>query len=106
MLIEQGAMPPTRKLGCGFLPPKTVWILIELALPVERLEVVRDRHQVGFGRQLVGRVAPVAVGEGAELAALDECLEPLLHVREVRPARVRPVEIDLRQRGRSSSGRP
>jgi hypothetical protein len=38
--------------------------LDDLLLEVQRLQVVRHRHQVGFGRQLVGRVAPVAVAKG------------------------------------------
>ena len=44
--------------------------LRDVALPGERVEVVRDRHQVRLRRQLVGRVTPVAVGEDAELARL------------------------------------
>ena len=54
-----------------------------VALPGERLQVVGDRHQVGLGRQLVGRVAPVAVGEDAELAGLHEALDALLDVGEI-----------------------
>ena len=65
--------------------------LDELALPVERLEVVRDRHQVGLGRQSVGRVAPVRVGKRSELPALDESLDPVADAREVLRARQRPV---------------
>ncbi len=52
-------------------------------LQVECFEVVGDRHQVGFGRQHIGLVAPVAVHEGAQLAALDELLQPVLDVAEV-----------------------
>ena len=74
--------------------------LDELALPVERLEVVRHRHQVGFGRQLVGRVAPVGVGEGPELAAIDELLRRSLHAGEVLRARQRPVGDRLGERRR------
>ena len=48
--------------------------LDELALPVERFEVVRHGHQVRFGRQPVSGVAPVGVGERPELAAIDEPL--------------------------------
>ncbi len=57
--------------------------LDDLLLPLEGLEVVRDADQVHGGRQLVGRVAPVAVGEDAELAALDELGQALLQVAEV-----------------------
>ena len=46
--------------------------LDELALPVERLEIVGDGQEVGLGRQLVGGVAPVGIGERTELPAFDE----------------------------------
>jgi hypothetical protein len=49
--------------------------LDHVALPGQRLQVVRHRHQVGFGRQLVGRVAPEAAGEDAQLSGLDELLQ-------------------------------
>ena len=55
----------------------------DVALPVERLEVVRHGEQVHLGRKLVGRMAPVAVGEDPELAAGDELLDPVLHPAEV-----------------------
>ena len=89
-LIEQGT-PPTSQFGCGFLPPKIVLDLDDLLLEIERLEVVRHRHQVGLGRQLVGRVAPVAVAERPELAGLDELLQPALQVAEVAGRRLRPA---------------
>jgi hypothetical protein len=44
---------------------------------------VRGGNQVGLGRQLVGRVAPVGVGENPELALLDEGLQLFLHVGKV-----------------------
>ena len=53
--------------------------LDHLALPLERLEVVRDRHEVRLRRQLVGGVAPVGVGERPELAAFDKRLQPVTH---------------------------
>jgi hypothetical protein len=71
--------------------------LDDLFLEVQRLQVVRHGHQVGFGRQLVGRVAPVAVAEGAELAAFDELLQPALQVAEVARAGHRPAADALRQ---------
>ena len=68
------ATPPTRKFGCGFLPPKMVCSCDDLALPGERVEIMRHRHQIGLGRQLVGGVAPIAVGENAELARRRQAL--------------------------------
>ena len=52
-------------------------------LQVQRLQVVGHGHQVGLGRQHIGLAAPVAVHEGAELAAFDELLQPVLDVAEV-----------------------
>jgi hypothetical protein len=58
------AIPPTRKFGCGFLPPKIVWTRIT-------------------GRQFVGRMTPVSVREDPELPGLDEAADPVLDLREV-----------------------
>ena len=44
---------------------------------------MRQRHQVGLRRQLVGGMSPVTVGENAQLSAFDEGLDALLHVREI-----------------------
>ena len=72
--------------------------LHHVALPGQGVEIVRHGHQVGFGRQLVGRVAPVGVGEDAELALLDEGLDFLLHVGEIAGRRFRIARQALRQR--------
>ena len=77
-------MPPTRKLcRWGFLPPENGVDLDETALPVERLQVMRHRHEVGFGRQLIGGMAPIGVGEDAELAALDKGLDAVPHAGKI-----------------------
>ena len=57
--------------------------LVGLALHVERLDVVRDRQQVDVRRQLHRRVAPVAGGEDAELAAVDEGLQLVVHRADI-----------------------
>jgi hypothetical protein len=54
-----------------------------IALPFERIEVMRNGHQVGLRRQLVFRVAPVSFREYAELAGLNEVLHLLLDIAEV-----------------------
>ncbi len=56
----------------------------ELALLVEHLEVVRDRHEVHLRRQqlVVGMIPPVC-GEDAELAAFDDGLDLALDLLEV-----------------------
>jgi hypothetical protein len=84
--------------------------LVGLALHFQRLQVVRHGHQVHLGRELHRRVAPVAVGEDAELAAIDEALQPLMHAahlvlavevpgREALAQRRRLVRIGLQRRG-------
>ena len=40
------------------------------------LEIVLYGEQVHFGRQLVGRMSPVAVGKNAQLTAVDEFFQP------------------------------
>ncbi len=80
------------------LAPEDRVDLDHLALPVERLEVVRDRHQVRLRRQPVGRVPPVGVRERPQLAALHEPLDPIPDAREVLRARERPVRDRLGQR--------
>jgi hypothetical protein len=54
----------------------------DFLLEIQRLQIVRHRHQVGFGRQLVGRVGPVAVLERAELAAFDELAQAVCTSRK------------------------
>ena len=71
MLIGEGA-PPTRKLGCGFLPPKDGVDLHHVALPFQGIEVVRHSHQVGLGGQTVFRVSVVTARENAQLACFNE----------------------------------
>ena len=61
--------------------------LDELALPVKRLEVVRNCHQVRFGRQLVSGVTPIRICEGAKLSPIDEPFDTIAHSPEVRGAR-------------------
>ena len=67
----------------------------DVPLPLQRLEIVRDRQQVRFGRELVGRVAPVAVRERPKLPRTDECLHPVLDGLEIRRARIFPVAQGL-----------
>ncbi len=43
-----------------------------VALKFQRIEIVGNRQQVDLGRQTVRRMAPVAVGEHAQLAALHQ----------------------------------
>ena len=72
--------------------------LDELALPVERLEIVRDGHQVRFRRQSIGRMAPVGVGKRPQLSAVDERLDAIANPGEVLGTRQRPVRDRLGER--------
>ncbi len=72
-----------------------------VALPGQCIEVVRHGHEVGFRRQLVGGVPPVAVAEEAELAAVHLLLQLGLHVGEI----ARRGSGVLRQRLRQRRGR-
>ena len=74
--------------------------LDELTLPIERLEIVRDRHQVGFCGQAVRRMAPVRVGKRPELAAVDEAFDAIADASEVLRARERPIGDRLGKRRR------
>ena len=49
--------------------------LDDFALPGQGFQIMRHGHQIGLRRQLEAGIAPEAVGEDAELAALDEILE-------------------------------
>ncbi len=68
-----------------------------LALPIERFQIVRDRHQVCFGRQLVGGVSPVRVRKGTQLPRFDKRFDFVLHTLEVRLGRVGPIRNGLRE---------
>ena len=46
--------------------------LNEAPLPVERFEVVCERHEIGFWRELVGGVAPISVGKYSQLSAFNK----------------------------------
>ena len=79
--------------------------LDDVLLEIEGLQVMGDGHQVGFRRQLVGRVAPVGIHEGSELAGFDELLHPVLDVAEV-AGRKRPGRDALAPAPRWPWGRP
>jgi len=73
---ESGSMavdiPPTRTSAVGILAAQRRVYAYIVALKFQRVEVVGNRQQVHLGRQTVRRMAPVAVGEQAQLAALHQ----------------------------------
>ena len=72
--------------------------LDELPLPLERFEIVRERHEVSGRRKLVRRVPPIRVGEGSELPAIDQPLDAILNAFEIRGAGQGPIRNRLRER--------
>ena len=64
--------------------------LDDVALPVQRFQVVGRRQQVDLGGQLVGCVAPVGVGEQGKLAAVHDGLEAILDILEIAGGGVAP----------------
>ena len=65
--------------------------LDHVPLPDQGLEIVRHAQQVHLRRQLVGRVAPVAVRENGVLAVGDGVLQLFLHPGKVRGGGQGPV---------------
>ena len=58
------------------------------------------RHQIGFGRRLVGRMAPVGIRERPELSAIDKSLQALLYLFEIgRAAHLRIADVVGELRG-------
>ena len=43
----------------------------EILLQGQRFQIMRHGQKVHFGRQLIGRMSPVAAGKQAQLAAID-----------------------------------
>ena len=70
--------------------------LDDFLLPLQRVEIVRHADQVHLGRQLVGRMAPVAVGEDAQTAG-GKGLDLVLHFGEVGRRVLVPLRKRLRQ---------
>src|SRR6185369_6740028 len=54
----------------------------DVPLPVKSLQIMRNRHQVGLRRELVGRVPPVAISEDTQLAAGNGFTDLLLDFAE------------------------
>ena len=69
--------------------------LDDLALEVQGFQIMRHGKEVHFRGKLHRGVAPVAVGENAELTRSDELLQTVLHVAEVSRRRERMMRADL-----------
>jgi hypothetical protein len=64
--------------------------LVDLALVLECLQVMRHRQQVHFRRQPHRRVPPITVGEWTELTGVDEAFQLVLYALELGAAVVFP----------------
>ena len=69
----------------------------ELFLELQRFQVVRDGHQVRFGRQTIGGMPPISGAKETELLARDQCADAVLYTLEVLLTRNRPIGNRLRQ---------
>ncbi len=104
--VDGARDPAYEPVRVRVLPAEDRLDLDDVLLEIERLEVVRHRHEVGLRRELVRRVAPVAVLERPELPALDEPLETPLEVAEVPRRRLGPARGPSARARWSPSDRP
>ena len=81
--VEGAGHPADQVVRVGVLAAEDGVDLDELLLPLQGVQVVGHGQEVHFRRQLVGLVAPVAIGEDAQLSALHELLHAALHRGEV-----------------------
>ena len=73
--------------------------LDHILLPLEGVQIVGNADQIHFRRQLVGGMAPVAIGEDTQ-AAGGECLDLVLYCAEVGGGVLVPLGERARQFGR------
>ena len=80
--------------------------LVDLALIIQGLQVVGGGQQVDLGREFHRRVAPVAAGKDAQLAAADEFFQTVLDRLDLLGAVALPVGQLLAQGGGGLRDRP
>ena len=95
---DRGGRAADQEIRVRILAAEDGLQLRDLALPRERIEIMRHRHEVRLRRQLVERVAPVGVGENAELPRFDQLLDATLHVGEIAGRGARVARDRLRER--------
>ena len=64
-------------------------------LPLQRFQIVRHRHQVRFGRQLIGWMTPVGILENSELSGIHKLLDGVLDIGKVSGRRCWPARRHL-----------
>ena len=55
----------------------------DFLLPLESLQIMRHRHEIRLGRELVGRMSPVTIGKNPQLPALHKFCQALLHIGKI-----------------------
>gem|GEM_PF-7086711 len=93
--IDGAGHAPHEVVGVGVLATEDRVDFDDFLLPAQRLQVMRHRHEVRLGRQLVRRVPPVGVLEDAQLPGLHEALEGGRHVGEIARRSVGPLGGNL-----------
>ena len=71
---DRGGRAADQEIRVRILAAEDGQQLCDLALPGERIEIMRNGHEVGFRRQFVERAAPVGIGENAELSRFHQLL--------------------------------
>ncbi len=97
MHADGGRSAAHQHIGMRILAAENRLQLHHLALPGERIEIVRHSHEVRLRRQGVAGMAPVGIGEDAELAGFDQFLDAILHVGEVAGGGSLVIRDGLRQ---------
>ena len=78
------------KIGVGVFPAEDGVNLDHVALPGQRLQIVRDREQIHLRRKFVLGMTPVPIREDSKLATLHKTFQLLLNSAEIRRRVVRP----------------
>ncbi len=87
--VDRAGCAANHEVGMRVLAAEDRMQACHIALPLEGIKIVRDRHQVCFWRQLVFRVTPVRFREDTELTRFNKVPYLLLHIAEVAFRRTR-----------------
>ena len=88
--VQRAGYAAHKPVGVRIFAAKDGMYLNHVFLEIQGFQIVGHHEQVGFGRQLVGRVPPVAVGENAQLAGFNHAVEAILDGFEVARRRIGP----------------
>ena len=97
--IKRAGHAAHQPVGVGVFAAKNGVYLHHILLKIESFQIVGNHKQVGLWRQLVGWVAPVAVGEDAKLPRFDNPRKAVLDRLEVTRRRIGPWRELVRKLG-------